>query len=180
MRFFYLNTDVFCFFCFVGIVHGRGSVVCFGCGWLREIQQKQSGEYQQHLSSDSNFPALSLHILSLSLSLSLFVIGWGGWWHITSRGGWTIKPLYSLSSDTDNLAPYWALLNSNLSTTKPKHHPYQLQPAAMCKGLASLPTCCLERYIKLLANTDVWGFGLDDREQLFLYHCTSACEHLRS
>ncbi|XP_026199898.1 regulator of G-protein signaling 5-like isoform X1 [Anabas testudineus] len=37
----------------------------------------------------------------------------------------------------------------------------------MCKGLASLPTCCLERYMKLHANTymaDVWGFGLQDME----------------
>uniref|UniRef100_A0A8C7X777 Regulator of G protein signaling 16 n=1 Tax=Oryzias sinensis TaxID=183150 RepID=A0A8C7X777_9TELE len=34
----------------------------------------------------------------------------------------------------------------------PKHHPCQLQLAAMCKGLASLHTCCLERTKEMKAR----------------------------
>lgn len=60
---------------------------------------------------------------------------------------------------------YWAQLNGYISTTQPKHHPYELQLAAMCKGLASLSTCCLERYMKIHTYmADVWGFGLQDME----------------
>lgn len=44
-----------------------------------------------------------------------------------------------------------------LSAIQPGHTPRRLQPAAMCKGLASLPTCCLERYMTLHANTlGIW------------------------
>lgn len=101
--------------------------------------------------------------LSLCVSLGLSVIGWEGWWHISGWWGSSIKPLSCLPSDTEY--SYRAPLSGYLSTAWRKRHPYEHQLAAMCKGLASLSTCCLERYRKIHAYmADVWGFGLQDME----------------
>lgn len=141
------------------------------------MQGKYSIEYQWLLSSviSQPRPCISspifwLHYLSLLLFLFLSVCDWLRGLMTHQRQGkqdykTSVLPLFR---HTDDLAPYWASLNGYLTAIQPRHHSYQLQPATMCKGLASLPTCCLERYMKPHANTssaDVKGFWLLDLQE---------------
>lgn len=82
--------------------------------------------------------------------LYLCVIGWDSWWHVRGR---VIKPPAPALSDTDTISVQTERYYTD--TKPPTSLPIWLQPTAMCKGLASLPICCLERYVKLQT---VWEF----------------------
>lgn len=117
--------------------------------------------YQKLLSVDSNFPAVSFYILPHLLFVPVSVSGLVFHWLTVLMTHQRERRRGQQENKTSALAllrlrqtilfPTELSLNGYLSTTWLRHHPSQLQPAAMCKGLASLPTCCLERYIQLHA-----------------------------
>lgn len=92
-------------------------------------------------------------VLPLTSSLSLLVSDWpsapvthpkpGGWEHISCATA-GFRQTQSLSSLT-------GAIQTDTKPIYPRQHPWVNTVFNMCKGLAALPTCCLERYTSINA-----------------------------